>query len=260
MRFWLLCILLALPFIYIGAKEYPHEPQKQFILVLDAGHGGKDAGAVGSVNTNMEKDINLAITLEVGRLIEANQRNIKVIYTRKTDVFVELGKRAKIANDAKADLFVSIHTNAIERAPNRQPVGVQTYTLSLNNANTNLEVEKRENSVIKYERDGETRYHYSQRPENDIMFELMQDRDMKESVRFAKMAQHQMVAYAGRKDMGVKQANLLVLRQTYMPSVLIEVGFISTDSEETFLMSKEGRNKMAMAIYKAIVEYYKSCN
>ena len=260
MRFWLLCILFALNFIYVGAKEYPHDPQKQFVLVLDAGHGGKDSGAVGSVNTNMEKDINLAITLEVGRLIEANQRNIKIIYTRKTDVFVELGKRAQIANDAKADLFVSVHTNAIDRDPNRQPVGVQTYTLSLNTVNTNLEVEKRENSVIKYERDGETRYHYSQRPENDIMFELMQDRDMKESVRFAKMAQHQMVAYAGRKDMGVRQANLLVLRQTYMPSVLIEVGFISTDSEETFLMSKEGRNKMAMAIYKAIVEYYKSCN
>ena len=260
MRFWLLCLVLTLPCLRIAAKEDPHDPQKQFVLVLDAGHGGHDAGAVGSVNANMEKDINLAITLEVGRLLEANQRNIKVIYTRKTDVFVELGKRAQIANNAKADLFVSIHTNAIERDPNRQPIGVQTYTLSLNTVNSNLEVEKRENSVIKYERDGETRYHYSQKPENDIMFELMQDRDMKESVRFAKMAQKQMVSYAGRKDMGVRQANLLVLRQTYMPSVLIEVGFISTDSEEAFLMSKEGRNKMAMAIYKAIVEYFKSCN
>ena len=164
----------------------------------------------------------------------------------------------KQRTNAKADLFVSIHTNAIDKDPARQPVGVQTYTLSLNTLNTNLEVEKRENSVIKYEKDGERKYHYSQLPENDIMFELMQDRDMKESVRFAKMAQKQMVNYAGRKDMGVRQANLLVLRQTYMPSVLIEVGFISTESEESFLMSKDGRNKMAMAIYKAIVEYYKS--
>ncbi len=259
MRIRLICFFLAIVAIQSFAKIYPHDPQKQFLIVLDAGHGGKDAGAVGSVNSNMEKDINLAITLEVGRLLEANQPNIKVIYTRKEDVFVELGRRAQIANQAKADLFVSIHTNAIDRDPNRQPVGVQTYTLSLNTANTNLEVEKRENSVIKYERNGERKYHYSSLPENDIMFEIMQDRDMKESVRFAKMCQKQMVNYAGRKDMGVKQANLLVLRQTYMPSVLIEVGFISTDSEEKFLMSKEGRNKMAMAIYKAIVEYYKSC-
>ena len=258
MRTRILCFIFACAVFQSFAICLPFLPQKQFVIVLDAGHGGKDAGAIGSQQTNMEKDINLAITLEVGRLLQANQPNIKVIYTRKNDVFVELGQRARIANNAKADLFVSIHTNAIDKDPARQPVGVQTYTLSLNTLNTNLEVEKRENSVIKYEKDGERKYHYSQLPENDIMFELMQDRDMKESVRFAKMTQKQMVNYAGRKDMGVRQANLLVLRQTYMPSVLIEVGFISTESEESFLMSKDGRNKMAMAIYKAIVEYYKS--
>lgn len=255
----LLCFIVTFSFIQVFAKINPSNPEKEFLIVLDAGHGGKDAGAVGSVNTNREKDINLAITLEVGRLLEANQKNVKVIYTRKTDVFVELGQRASIANKAKADLFVSIHTNAIDRDPNRQPVGVQSYTLSLSTASTNLEIEKRENSVIKYEKDGERKYHYSQNVENDIMFELMQDRDMKESVRCAKIIQNQMVNYGGRKNMGVKQANLLVLRQTYMPSVLLEVGFISTDSEEQFLMSDEGRKKMAMAIYKGIVEYVNSC-
>ncbi len=258
MRIRILCLIFACAFFQSFAKIYPSYPQKQFIIVIDAGHGGKDPGSIGSAPSNMEKDINLAISLEIGRLIENNQPNIKVIYTRKTDVFVELGRRAQIANNAKADLFISVHTNAIDRDPDRQPCGVQTYTLGLNTVNTNLEVEKRENSVVKLEKDGEKKYNYSQKAENDIMFELMQDRDMKESVRFAKMAQNQMVGYAGRKDMGVRQANLLVLRQTYMPSVLIEVGFISTDSEETYLMSKDGRNKIALAIYKAIVQYVKS--
>lgn len=230
---------------------------KQFVVVLDAGHGGHDAGAVGRPATNREKDINLAIVQKVGSLLEQNCPDIKVLYTRKTDVFVTLGGRADIANKAKADLFVSVHTNAIERSPSRQPVGVQSYTLSLKTASTNLEVEKRENSVIQFEADGAQKYSFANpnSSESDIMFELMQDRDMQESVNFAKLAQDEMVHSAGRKDMGVMQANLAVLRLTYMPSVLLEVGFISTPAEESFLMSDEGRTVMSKAIYNAIARY-----
>ncbi len=230
---------------------------KEFLVCLDAGHGGHDAGAVGRPASNREKDINLAITLKVGQLLKLNCPDVRVLYTRDRDVFVKLDERANIANKAKADLFVSIHTNAIERNAARQPMGVQSYTLTLRTAATNLEVEKRENSVIQFEADGEQKYSFMNpnSPESEIMFELMQDRDMKESVNFAKLAQEEMVKSGGRKDMGVLQANLAVLRLTYMPSVLLEVGFISTPAEERFLMSDEGRTVMAQCIYNAISRY-----
>ena len=230
---------------------------KEFLVCLDAGHGGHDAGAVGRSASNREKDINLAITLKVGQLLKLNCPDVRVLYTRDRDVFVKLDERANIANKAKADLFVSIHTNAIERNAARQPMGVQSYTLTLRTAATNLEVEKRENSVIQFEADGEQKYSFMNpnSPESEIMFELMQDRDMKESVNFAKLAQEEMVKSGGRKDMGVLQANLAVLRLTYMPSVLLEVGFISTPAEERFLMSDEGRTVMAQCIYNAISRY-----
>lgn len=230
---------------------------KKFLVVLDAGHGGHDSGAVGRPTTNREKDINLAIVLKVGKLLKQNCPDVEVLYTRDTDVFVTLSGRADIANKAKADLFVSVHTNAIERSATHQALGVQSYTLSLKTAGTNLEVEKRENSVIQFEADGQQKYSFMNpnSPESEIMFELMQDRDMQESVNFAKLAQDEMVRSGGRNDMGVLQANLAVLRLTYMPSVLLEVGFISTPSEETFLMSDEGRTVMAQCIYNAISRY-----
>jgi N-acetylmuramoyl-L-alanine amidase len=226
----------------------------QFVVVLDAGHGGKDPGAIGSSSSNREKDINLGIALEVGRLLKANCPDVKLIYTRSTDVFIELGRRAEIANKAKADLFVSIHTNALPKNA-RKASGVQSYTLTLRTASTNLEVEKRENSVIALEGEAAKKYNYNPSPESNIMFELMQDHDMKESVNFAKMVQSEMVHTAGRNDMGVLQANLAVLRLTYMPSVLLEVGYISTPSEEQFLMSTAGRQTMAKSIYNAIAKY-----
>lgn len=230
-----------------------------FTVVLDAGHGGKDPGAIGSVRTNREKDINLAIALEVGRLLENNCSGMKVLYTRKTDVFVALDRRADIANKAKADLFISFHVNALPKNA-RKASGVQSYTLTLKTAGTNLEVEKQENSVIQYEEDGASKYSFANpnSAESDIMFALMQDRDMKASVDFAKMAQNEMVRTAGRHDMGVLQANLAVLRLTYMPSVLLEVGYISTPSEEQFLMSDYGRRTMAKSIYNAVVKYWTS--
>ena len=244
--YMLLC-LLAMPLRAVAEG-------RQFVVVLDAGHGGKDPGAIGSSPRNREKDINFGITQEVGRLLKANCPDVKLVYTRSTDVFVELGRRAEIANKAKADLFVSIHTNALPKGA-RAAQGVQSYTLCLRTASTNLEVEKRENSVIALEGEAAKKYDYFPSPEANIMFELMQDHDMKESVAFAKIVQKEMVGTAGRHDMGVMQANLAVLRLTYMPSVLLEVGYISTPSEEQFLLSKAGQAKMARSIYNAIMRY-----
>lgn len=228
--------------------------RKPFVVVLDAGHGGKDPGTIGSVRSHQEKDVAYNITMATGRKLKSEHPEIKVIYTRSTDVFVELGRRAEIANKAKADLFVSIHVNSLPKGA-RNAYGVQSYTLSLSTASTNLEVEKRENSVIALEGDAAKKYNYDMTAESNIMFELMQDHDMKESVEFAKLAQREMVHTAGRKDMGVKQANLAVLRLTYMPSVLLEVGFMSTPAEEQFLMSSSGQQTLANSIYNAIVRY-----
>lgn len=244
-------LVFALPYVNVSAQK-----TKEFVVVLDAGHGGKDPGAIGSSKRNREKDINLGVVLEIGRLLKANCNDVKVIYTRSTDVFVELDKRANIANKAKADLFVSVHTNALPKG-RRQVSGVQSYTLTLKTAETNLEVEKRENSVIQFEENGAQKYSFANpnSSESDIMFELMQDRDMKESVNFAKLTQNEMVRTGGRRDMGVLQANLAVLRLTYMPSVLLEVGYISTPSEERFLLSKSGQTTLAKCIYNAISRY-----
>ena len=252
-----LYIITFFSLLMVGVTTLLNAQNKPFLVVLDAGHGGHDAGAVGRPTTNREKDINLAIALKVGTLLQQNCPDVSVLYTRSTDVFVTLSGRADIANKAKADLFVSIHTNAIERSASRRPMGVQSYTLTLRTAQTNLEVEKRENSVIQFESDGVQKYSFMNpnSPESEIMFELMQDRDMQESVNFAKLAQEEMVKTGGRKDMGVLQANLAVLRLTYMPSVLLEVGFISTPEEELFLMSDEGRSLIAKCIYNAISRY-----
>ena len=247
-------IYIIAAFCWLGTSD-AEAANKQFVVVLDAGHGGKDPGTIGSSRSNKEKDIAYNITMEVGRLLKNNNPNIKVIFTRQTDIFVELGRRAEIANKAKADLFVSIHVNALPKNAKHYAYGVQSYTLSLSTAGTNLEVEKRENSVIALEGEAAKKYGYDFSSESNIMFELMQDRDMKESVEFAKLAQHEMVHTGGRKDMGVRQANLAVLRLTYMPSVLLEVGYLSTPAEEKFLMSRSGQSTMAKCIYNAVVKY-----
>lgn len=231
---------------------------QSFTVVLDAGHGGKDPGAIGSLKTSQEKIINLAVVKEVGRLLSANNPDIKVVYTRTTDVFVELGRRAEIANKANADLFISVHVNALPKDA-RKVTGVQSYTLTLRTADVNLEVEKRENSVINLESSGaQSKYKYNDTAEAEIMWELMQDTDMKESVNFAKMTQNEMVKTGRRNNMGVQQANLAVLRLTYMPSVLLEIGYISTPSEEQYLVTTAGQNNIAKCIYNAIVNYKKT--
>ena len=211
---------------------------KDFVVVIDAGHGGHDPGATGKISK--EKNINLNVALAVGKLIENSDREIKVIYTRKKDVFVTLQGRAQVANKNKADLFISIHTNAL--AKGRTAQGTETYTLGLHRTQENLEVAKKENSVILIEDDYQARYagFNPNSSESYIMFEFMQDKNMKQSVQLATLIQKQFKGTARRTDRGVRQAGFLVLHATSMPSVLIELGYISTPEEERYLNSQEG--------------------
>lgn len=226
---------------------------KDFTLVIDAGHGGHDPGAIGAISK--EKDINLKVALAFGNIVKQKCPNVKVIYTRSKDVFVPLNKRAEIANNSKADLFISIHTNAV--AGSKSATGASTWTLGLAKTEANLEVAKRENSVILYEDDYKQRYAgfnpYSS--ESYIIFELIQDQYMEQSVNLASILQKQFKGYCGRADRGVHQAGFLVLKASAMPSVLIELGFISTPSEERYLNSDKGIKELSNGIYRAFVEY-----
>ena len=226
---------------------------KKFTLVIDAGHGGHDTGAVGAITK--EKTINLNVALAFGRLVERNCPDVKVIYTRKTDVFIPLHNRADIANRNKADLFISIHTNALPKG--RISRGLETYTLGMHRAADNLDVAKRENSVILIEKDYKQRYQGfdPNSAESYIMFEFLQDHNMAQSVQLAKFVQQRACASAGRQNKGVKQAGFLVLRETSMPSCLIELGFISTSDEERFLHSSEGVDRLGRGIYQAFLDY-----
>ena len=227
--------------------------KKGFTLVIDAGHGGHDAGALGSFSK--EKNINLNVALAFGKLVESNCPNVKVVYTRKTDVFVPLHQRADIANRNKADLFVSIHTNALPKGA--RAVGLETYTLGMNRAAENFDVAKRENSVILVEKDYQQHYEGfdPNSSESYIMFEFMQDKNMAQSVELARLVQKRTCATARRPNKGVKQAGFLVLRETSMPSCLIELGFITTPSEEQYLNTDEGVANMGRGIYLAFCDY-----
>lgn len=245
--------ILVLIWITIGFVVALSAANKKFTLVIDAGHGGHDAGALGAFSK--EKNINLNVALAFGRYVESNCPDVKVIYTRKTDVFIPLHTRADIANRNKADLFVSIHTNALPRG--RTARGMETYTLGMHRANTNLEVAKRENSVILIEKD--YKQHYEgfdpNSSESYIMFEFMQDKNMAQSVELAKFVQKRACASANRQNKGVKQAGFLVLRETSMPSCLIELGFITTSDEESFLNSRDGIDRLGYGIYQAFQDY-----
>ena len=226
---------------------------KDFVVVIDAGHGGHDPGAIGK--TAKEKNINLSVALKVGNLIKRNCDDVKVIYTRSKDVFIPLARRAEIANNAKADLFISIHTNAL--ANSRTARGASTWTLGLAKSDANLEVAQRENSVILYESDYQTRYagFNPNSAESYIIFEFMQDKYMEQSVHLASLMQKQFRHTCKRADRGVHQAGFLVLKESAMPSILIELGFISTPEEERFLSSEAGASTMAKGIYHAFLNY-----
>lgn len=226
---------------------------KDFTVVIDAGHGGHDPGAIGK--TSKEKNINLNVALQLGKNIQQNCKDVKVIYTRKNDVFIPLNRRAEIANNAKADLFISIHTNSV--AKGKTVKGTETYTLGLARSEANLEVAKRENAVILIEDDYKQRYagFNPNSSESYIMFEFIQDKHMEQSVKLAKLVQGQFRNHAKRIDRGVHQAGFLVLRATTMPSILVELGYISTPEEERYLNSKEGIEKLAGGIYRAFLKY-----
>ncbi len=246
----LLSLLLLLVMVSVTAMG-----ADKFTLVIDAGHGGRDAGAVGAISK--EKDINLKVALAFGRYVEQNCPSVKVVYTRKTDVFVTLQGRADIANKAKADLFVSIHTNSVEGSKSVR--GFQTYTLGMHRAGDNLDVAKRENSVITMESDYKSKYQGfdPNSAESYIMFEYMQDRNMENSVNFAKYIQNSVCSAASRLNKGVHQAGFLVLRETSMPSCLVELGFISNPEEERQLNNGTVQDQMARGLYKAFAEYLK---
>lgn len=226
---------------------------KDFVVVIDAGHGGHDPGAIGKISK--EKNINLNVALKLGNLIKKNCDDVKVIYTRSRDVFIPLDRRAEIANNAKADLFISVHTNAL--AKNRTAKGASTWTLGLAKSDANLEVAKRENSVILYESDYQTRYagFNPNSAESYIIFEFMQDKYMEQSVHLASLVQKQFRHTCKRVDRGVHQAGFLVLKASAMPSILVELGFISTPEEERYLNSEAGANTMAKGIYHAFLNY-----
>lgn len=225
----------------------------KFTLVIDAGHGGKDAGAVGAMSK--EKNINLSVALAFGRYVEQNCPQVKVVYTRKTDVFVELQERANIANRNKADLFISVHTNSV--AGSKSVKGFQTYTLGMHRAGDNLDVAKRENSVITLESNYQSKYQGfdPSSAESYIMFEYMQDRNMENSVNFARAIQNNVCRTASRLDKGVHQAGFLVLRETSMPACLVELGFISTPEEERQLNDATIQDQMARGLYQAFAQY-----
>ena len=227
-------------------------PKGIHTVVIDAGHGGRDPGAVGK--NAKEKDLALSIALKVGAYIEENVPDVKVIYTRKKDVFVELMDRAEIANQAEADLFVSIHVNALGRPSAK---GTLTLVLGQHRADENFDVAVRENSVILLEEDYETRYEgfNPKSTESHIMFSLMQKTYFKQSIEFGDFVQDQFRDRAGRKDLGVREQGILVLAQTSMPGVLVETGFITNPDEEKFLMSKYGQEIIASAIYRGFKEY-----
>lgn len=224
-----------------------------FTLVIDAGHGGHDAGARGSFSN--EKDINLRTALAFGRYVEKNCPDVKVIYTRKTDVFVPLHKRADIANKNKADVFISIHTNALPAG--RVARGLETYTMGMRRSNEKLDAAQRENAVITYESDYKQRYegYDPNSPESAIMFEFIHDKNMAKSVELAQLVQKNVCATASRPDKGVKQDVFLVLRETSMPACLIELGFITTPDEERLLNDEASVDNIARGIYNAFAKY-----
>ncbi|PRY16458.1 N-acetylmuramoyl-L-alanine amidase [Pontibacter ummariensis] len=220
-------------------------------VVIDAGHGGKDVGCNGKFSH--EADVALKLALQVGSLIEQNLPDVKVVYTRKDDHFVELIDRAGIANKNNADLFISIHLNAGPAAA----AGTETYTMGLHTSEGNLRVAKRENAVILHEDNYQDKYNGfdPNSPQSHILFALHQSAYLDNSLRFADKVEKEFKNRVGRHSRGVKQAGFLVLWKSYMPSVLIECGFLTNPAEEKFLNDKTGQTYMASGIYRAFKEY-----
>ena len=237
---------------FISFAYKPGKTGKVTTVVIDAGHGGHDSGALGK--KVKEKDIALAIVLKVGKLIEKNFSDVKVVYTRSTDVFIDLYRRPQIANEIHADLFISIHCNS---NPKNEAYGNETYVMGLDKSKTSLEVAKKENGVILLEDNYNSNYdgYNPNSPEANIIFSLFQNAHLDQSLDFAAKVQKCLKGKIKSMDRGVKQAGFLVLWKTTMPSVLIETGFVSNKAEEEMLASEKGKNEIAKSIYEAFKEY-----
>lgn len=246
-------VILAAITLLNSSSTYVTNPEfKVDVVVIDAGHGGKDSGTRGK--KILEKDVALKIALKVGHYIEKYVPGVKVIYTRKTDVYLSLDERAAIANRAGADLFICIHANSM---PGGRATGTETYVMGLHKDESNFEVAKRENSVILMDEDYKERYEGfdPDSPESYILFSLTQSAYQQSSLLFAQKVEDQFEHRVGRHSRGVKQAGFVVLWRTTMPSVLIETGFLSHPSEEQFLADERGQDLIASGIYRAFKEY-----
>lgn len=248
-RFGILVLAFLLP-LALNAQR----GEKISTVVIDPGHGGKDTGAIGAISK--EKDLNLTVALLVGDYIKKNLPDVKVVYTRERDVFVTLNERAAIANRNNADVFISIHCNSTD-SKGASASGAETFVLGEHKNAANLEVAKKENSSILYEEDADEQYGNFDlnSPEAYIALSLFQQEYLNQSLQLAANVQEQFSKRVGRKDRGVQQAGFLVLWRTAMPSILIELGFISNAAEERFLASEDGQTYMASAIYRAFRDF-----
>lgn len=247
-------LLLLFAFCFASKKGYAQSDHYTIkTVVIDAGHGGKDPGAVGK--SVKEKDVVLSIALKLGGYIEKYFPSIKVIYTRKTDVFIPLGTRSDIANHNKADLFISIHANANNNPKIR---GTETYTLGLHKTKENLEVAMKENAVMLYEDDYSTKYEGfdPNNPASYIIFNLMQGINRDKSISLAELTEFQFKTRVGRHSRGVREAGFWVLKQVSMPSILVEVGFVSNPTEGKYLKNNSNQDYLASAIFRAFRDYY----
>lgn len=238
-------------FVLSGFHNVGQSDGKVRTVVIDAGHGGKDVGCNGRISR--EADVALKVALALGQQIEENLPDVKVIYTRKTNTFVELIDRAGIANKNGADLFISIHCNSGPAAA----YGTETYTMGLHKTEGNLQVANRENSVILKEENYQKNYDgFDPRsPQSHILMSLFQSAYMDNSLRFAQKVQHNFKTKVGRSSRGVKQAGFLVLWKSAMPSSLIEIGFLTNPAEEKYLNDKANQTYIASGIYKAFKDY-----
>lgn len=251
-------LLIAITLLISSAKPVRSD-YKVDVVVIDAGHGGHDSGTLGD-NTK-EKDVVLKIALKVGNYIKENIKDVKVIYTRETDKFIELNERANIANRNHADLFISIHANSLPKttpdARKQSIYGTETYVMGLHKTNENFEISKRENSVILLEENYQEKYEGfdPDSPESYILFSLSQSANQESSLLLASNVEEQFGTRVGRKSRGVKQAGFLVLYKTSMPSILIETGFLSNTKEERELNDAKVQDYIASGIYRAFKDY-----
>ncbi len=253
---FLMLLLLAAVLVSTPCSSQTASDVKLRTVVIDAGHGGHDPGAVSKYSKLKEKEINLDLALRLGRKIEAAYPDVKVVYTRKTDVFKELSERGRIANDCRADLFISIHVNS---ARSTSACGTESFVMGTDKSASNMEVCKRENSVILLEDDYSTTYQGfdPNNPESYIFFNLMQNAHFEQSIAMAALVQQNLMKGPVVKSRGIKQAPLMVLWKTTMPSVLVEVGFLSNAADRAVLNSDSGRAETAGRLFDAFARFKK---